>query len=140
MNKELKTTVTMTALESRVGKTGSADTTVTDSNTAKAVGSGSLDVFATPMMIALMERAACECLADVLETGQTSVGTKIDAAHIAASPVGAAVTAVATIEHVSGRTVEFTVSAKDNTGEIGHGRHTRVIVNAEKFTMKAKQR
>lgn len=123
-----------------LGKTASAGVTVTDSNTAKAVGSGSLDVFATPMMIALMERAACECLADALEPGQTSVGTKIDVAHMAASPVGAKITAAATITHVFGRTIEFTVTANDGTGEIGSGTHSRVIVDSEKFTLKAKQR
>jgi len=140
MSKEIKKAVTMASLESRLGNTASAGAVVTDSNTAKAAGSGSLDVFATPMMIALMERAACECLADALEPGQTSVGTKIDVAHTAASPVGAEITAAATIVHVLGRTVEFTVTASDGTGEIGNGKHTRVIVDSEKFSLKAKQR
>jgi predicted thioesterase len=67
-----------------LGKTASVSTTVTDANTAKAIRRGSLDVFATPMMIALMEHAACECLSDGLEPGQTSVGTSIKVSHTTA--------------------------------------------------------
>ena len=85
----------------RLGKTASVTVTVDSSNTAKAVGSGSLDVFATPMMIALMEHAACEVLAGALDDGQTSVGTYISANHTAASPIGAKITATATINSVS---------------------------------------
>ena len=120
-----------------LGKTASVSTIVADANTAKAVGSGSLDVFATPMMIALMERAACECLADGLEPGQTSVGTQINVSHIAASPVGAEISATATIECVFGRKVEFWVTAADGTNEIGDGKHTRMIVDAGRFIAKA---
>jgi predicted thioesterase len=90
-----------------LGKTATVVAAVTENNTAKAVGSGSLDVFATPMMIALMERAACECLADCLESGQTSVGTGINVSHTAASPVGVEITATATIEYVFGGRIEF---------------------------------
>lgn len=120
-----------------VGKTAKVSVSVTGQNTARAVGSGSLDVFATPMMIALMERAACAALADVLEEGQTSVGVSISVSHTAASPVGARVTAEATVTAVSGRRVEFDVSASDENGCIGEGKHTRVIVDAWKFTKKA---
>jgi predicted thioesterase len=123
-----------------LGKTAAVTAAVAENDTAKAVGSGSLDVFATPMMIALMERAACECLADCLEPGQTSVGTEIHVSHTAASPVGAKITATAAIECVSGRRVEFKVTASDGAGEIGNGRHTRVVVDAEKFAGKSKNR
>jgi len=116
-----------------VGKTATATTTVKDTNTAKAVGSGNLDVFSTPMMVALMEQAACECLADILEPGQSSVGTQISVMHTAASPLGAIITATATIEQLDGRKVEFSISAKDNNGEIGNGKHARAIINAKKF-------
>ncbi len=116
-----------------VGKSVTASTIVTEENTAKAVGSGSLDVFATPMMIALMERAACECLADGLEPGQTSVGTKVSIGHTAASPVGAAITATAVIIGMDGRMIEFEVSANDGKGEIGRGTHERFIVDSERF-------
>jgi predicted thioesterase len=110
--------------------------TVNENNTARAVGSGSLDVFATPMMIALMERAACVILSDMLEEGQTSVGTQIIVSHTAASPIGAAITATATIASVDGRKIEFVVTVRDGVGEIGEGTHTRVIVDEAKFMVK----
>ena len=126
-------------VESKItlGKTASVSTIVTDTNTAKAVGSGSLDVFATPMMIALMERAACDCLADGLESCQTSVGTQINVSHNASSPIGTEITATATIESVFGCKVQFAITAADETNEIGNGKHTRVIVDAGRFMKKA---
>jgi len=119
-----------------LGKTAVVKITVKDDNTAKAVGSGNLDVFATPMMIALMEQAACECLANCLEAGQTSVGCSVNIEHLAASPIGAQITATATIEHIFGRKIEFTVTASDGCREIGNGKHTRMIVDAEQFMRK----
>ena len=118
------------------GKTASVTATVNENNTARAVGSGSLDVFATPMMIALMERAACEVLSDALEAGKTSVGTQISVEHTAASPPGEAITAVATITGVNGRKIEFAVTAGDGKGEVGKGTHTRVVVDEAKFMEK----
>jgi predicted thioesterase len=91
-------------------------------------------------MIALMERAACECLADCLEPGQTSVGTGINILHTAASLVGMEITATATIECVSGSRIEFKIAASDGVGEIGNGKHTRVIVDAKRFVDKSKNR
>jgi len=123
-----------------LGKTATVRTTVTEQYTAAAVCSGSLDVFATPMMIALMEQAACAALADALEPGQASVGTQISVAHTAASPLGAEVTAAATIESVFGRRIEFSVTAGDGAGEIGSGKHTRVIVDGERLQAKALSR
>jgi len=120
-----------------LGKTATAATIVSQSNAAKAVGSGSLDVFATPMMIALMEQAACACLEDILEPGQTSVGTHVCVDHTAASAVGAEVTATATVTSLNKRSVEFSVSACDSAGaQIGSGRHVRVIVDIERFMRK----
>lgn len=119
-----------------LGKAAVSSTIVTNNNTAKAVGSGSLEVFATPMMIALMEQAACECLADGLEEGQTSVGTKINVSHTAASPIGSEITATAVIEYIFGHKIEFTVSASDGTREIGKGKHTRIIVDEKQFMEK----
>lgn len=119
-----------------LGKTASVSVMVTRENTAKAVGSGSLEVFATPMMIALMERAACACLAEELAAGQTSVGTYICADHCAASPLGTKITATATVTSLSKRSVEFSVKARDATGEIGSGRHIRVIVDEARFLSK----
>ena len=120
-----------------VGKTASASCTVSGRNTARGAGSGSLDVFATPMMVALIEKAACEVLSDALEPGQTSVGTHISISHTAASPLGSKIAASAAITSVSGRKVEFNVTAKDESGEIGKGVHTRFIVDEVRFIEKA---
>jgi predicted thioesterase len=120
----------------KTGKTAKVCTVVSEKNTAKAVGSGDLEVFATPMMIALMEQAACECIADCLEEGQSSVGTQINVAHTAASVIGAKISATAIIESVDGRSISFSVSASDGEKEIGNGKHTRVIINAQRFMEK----
>ena len=122
-----------------LGKTAVATTVVDKTNTACAVGSGSLDIFATPMMIALMERASCEVLADALDEGQTSVGTYISVNHTAASPVGAHITAKATITSVRGRKIEFTITANDGKSEIGIGKHTRIIVDEIRFMEKVRK-
>jgi len=114
-----------------------AKVTVNTHNTAKAVGSGSLDVFATPMMVALMEQAACNALADWLEEGQTSVGTAIAVNHIAASGIGAEITATATITGTDGRKITFDLMASEGEKEIGNGTHTRVIVDAARFMARA---
>lgn len=116
-----------------IGKTGSACTTVSETNTAKAVGSGSLDVFATPMMLAVMEQAACTCIADALEEGQTSVGTLAFITHDAASLIGAEISASAKVVGVEGRKVSFILSAHDGSRKVGGGTHDRVVVDAERF-------
>ena len=119
-----------------VGQTGAASTIVSEVNTAQAVGSGSLAVFSTPMMIALMEQAACNCLDTHMAGGQTTVGTEISIQHMAASPLGAEITATATITSVDGRKVSFAVSAHDGKAEIGKGTHQRVVIDAERFMAK----
>jgi len=118
------------------GEYAICETTVGPENTARAVCSGGIDVFATPMMIALMESAGCDCLQKFLENGITSVGTKVNIEHTAASPIGAKITATATVVSVSGRMVELQVSAKDDTREIGRGTHTRAIIHIDKFMAK----
>ncbi|GHV40609.1 thioesterase [Synergistales bacterium] len=123
-----------------LGKSATASAVVTEHNTARTVGSGSLEVFATPMMIALIEQAACKALSDTLDDGQTSVGTAISVAHTAASPLNAEIAATATITSVNGRVIDFEVYAHDDAGEIGHGTHTRVIVDRERFMAKAQAR
>jgi len=122
------------------GKKHSVSVTVHPENTATAVHSGGLDVFATPAMIALMERAAYECIENSIGPEQTTVGSVVNIEHLAASPLGAHVTATATVESVDGRKVHFTVSAGDGSGEIGSGTHTRVIVDKDRFMAKAKTR
>ena len=119
-----------------IGKTKEISVTVDREKLACTVGSGSLEVFATPMMIAAMEQAACTLLQEFLEEGQTSVGTMMHVAHSAATPLGMQVTAAATITAQEGRKVESEVSARDACGEIGRGTHTRFIVDAAKFLSK----
>ena len=113
---------------------------VDESNTALAVGSGSLKVFATPMMIALMENAAAACIADDLGEGNTSVGTAISVSHVAATPMGMKVKATAELVAVEGRKYDFKVTADDERGLIGEGTHSRFAVNGEKFTNKTYQK
>lgn len=116
---------------------GTAALEVTDKVTAAAVGSGMLPVFATPSMIALIEKAAAESVAPQLEAGTTTVGTRLDVAHTAATPVGMTVRAVTELIEIDGRRLIFTIQAFDDAGEIGSGTHERFIVNAEKFLAKA---
>ena len=118
-----------------VGAVGTASAVVTPENTAAAVGSGALPVFATPYMIALMENAACNAIADGLEEGQSSVGTKLDVSHDAATPVGMHVTARAELVEV--RRLVFRVTAEDDAGPIGQGTHERFLIMADKFLAKA---
>ena len=122
------------------GKKHSVSVSVDHTNTATAVHSGGLEVFATPAMIALMERAAFECAQGGLGIGQTTVGSMVSIEHLAASPVGARITATAIIEAVEGRKISFKISACDGHGEIGTGRHTRAVVDIDRFMSKAQDR
>lgn len=119
------------------GVRASVSTDVTKEHTALSVGSGSLSVFATPMMAALMEKAACEALAPFLEDGETTVGTELNIQHTAATPVGMTVTAEAEVTAVNGREITFSVTARDSAGGIGSGTHKRFVVNAAKFQSRA---
>lgn len=127
-------------MEIKVGMEYTAKTVVDKSNTASAVGSGLLEVFATPMMIALMELAAAGCIQGELEEGQASVGTKIEVAHTSATPVGMEVYATARVTGVDRRRVDFEVSARDGAGKIGSGTHTRFVVDAAPFLEKAQNK
>lgn len=109
---------------------------VTDNNTAVSVGSGSLAVYATPAMLALIEKAACVALMGVLNEGETSVGTLLNVKHIAATPVGMKVSATAELIERDGRRLVFNVTANDECGLIGEGTHERFVVNSEKFIQK----
>lgn len=122
--------------ELKPGLTGSAETVVRETNTALAMGSGSLYVFATPSMIALMEQAACNAVAACLDEESTSVGTLVNITHNAATGMGKAVTATATLVEVQGRKLVFEVTAADEDKQIGKGTHERFIVNKEKFMAK----
>ena len=116
-----------------IGLRGEATVAVTDANTAAALGSGSLRVFGTPAMLALMEQAACNALAAHLEPGQTSVGTHLDVSHEAATPVGLTVRAEAEVTAVEGRILTFRVTASDACGPIGQGTHQRCIIRQASF-------
>lgn len=111
-----------------------ASVKVDNSNTARAVKSGCLDVFATPMMVALMEEATCLACAPVLDEGETTVGTSICVSHDKASGLGTEVTAYAQLEGADGRRLTFSVSAKDDKGDvIGKGTIERFVVLEDKF-------
>lgn len=124
-------------MEIPVGATHTERVTVTRENTASAFGSGLVDVFATPMMVALLESAAARCIQPYLEEGFVSVGTCVDVEHTGATPIGMQVTATATVTLVDRRRVEFTVQVADDCGEVGRGTHTRFVVDKVKFTDKA---
>lgn len=123
-----------------IGTSNTVKTTVCESNTAKTVKSGSLDVFATPAMIALFEQAASELCSEYLDENQTTVGISVNIEHTAASAVGSVITAVAKVTAVEGRKISFEVEAYDNAGLIGKGTHERFVVYDEKFMSKALER
>lgn len=110
--------------------------TVTEQNTAANVGSGSLPVYATPAMLALIEKASCEAVKSLLNDGETTVGTLLNVKHLAATPVGMQVSATATLIERDGRKFVFSVTASDESGVIGEGVHERFLVFSEKFTEK----
>ena len=116
-----------------VGLTGRADTVVTPENTASAVGSGLVPVFATPYMIALMENSAVNAVTPHLEEGQGTVGTRLNVSHDAATPIGMKVWAECTLKEVDGKRLVFDVTAYDEAGPIGKGSHERFNINVEKF-------
>ena len=121
-----------------IGLTGEATTQVVPELTARHLGSGTVAVFATPEMVRLMERAAVNGLAPYLASGQQSVGTMVNVKHLAATPVGATVTARAELIGVDGRRLTFTVSAHDGTELIGEGMHERVLIDLARFEAKVK--
>ncbi len=127
-------------MEISVGMKGEAFTLVEREDTAAEVGSGSLLVYATPCMVALMEGAACEAIASGLKETETSVGTALTIEHISATPVGLEVRAEAEVTAVEGKAITFSVKAFDEAGEIGRGTHQRVVVNTQKFLDKTYQK
>lgn len=122
----------------RMGLKGRAEAIVHEKNTAKSMGSGSLEVFATPALVALMEAAAVNAL--VLDEGESSVGTALEIKHSAATPIGLKVWAEAELVEVDRRRLVFEVKAYDDVEEIGSGRHERFIIQEERFLSKALQK
>lgn len=108
--------------------------TVSDADTAAALGSGSLPVLATPRLLAWAEAATCAAIEPTLPGGGTSVGTRVSLEHLAASPVGAQVEVTAESSYVDGRLHRFTVAARHLDGKlVGTGEVTRVVVDTERF-------
>lgn len=119
-----------------VGLTHTSRLTVTDANTAIALGSGDMPVLATPQMMALMENAAMLAVAPELEAGQTTVGGHIESSHLRPSKVGAEIEATATLTKVDGKKLSFNIVARMGDTVIGEGTHLRFIVDRDKFLSK----
>ncbi len=116
-----------------VGTSATQEHLVGDDDTAAAVGSGSLPVLATPRLLAWCEAATCAAIDASLEPGRTSVGTRISLEHLAPSAVGATVAVSASVAHVDGRLLRFTVEARQAGKLVGSGEVTRVVVDADRF-------
>ena len=120
-----------------VGMKGRAETVVTPENTAAAVGSGLVPVFATPYMVALMENAAVNAVQPAMEENQGTVGTVLNITHDAATPIGMKVWAEAEVTAVEGRKITLSVRAFDECGPIGSGTHERFVITVDRFLAKA---
>lgn len=126
----------MVELEHLVGAVGTAPSVVTSDNSAVAMGSGALPVFATPALVALMESAACQAISSYLPPGLTTVGTEIAVKHMAATPIGHNIQAEARLIKVAGRKLTFKVTAYDEREKIADGTHERFVVEASRFMAK----
>jgi fluoroacetyl-CoA thioesterase len=124
-------------MEIQVGACGTAAAVVTNEMSAKEVGSGSLQVLGTPWMVAIMERAACNCLAPFLEHGKSTVGAMLQITHDKPTPVGMEIRAEAEVTAVEGRKITLSLKAFDEKGQIGSGTHVRVLIEDERFLQKA---
>ena len=122
----------------QIGRNGHLEKTVTADLSAKVWGSGAVDVYATPCMIALVEETAWRSVQDGLEPGQATVGTRLDIAHLAATPIGMRVWCDTELIEIDRRKLVFAVTVYDEAGKIAEGTHERFIVDVEKFQAKAK--
>ena len=122
------------------GLIGRADLVVGEEHTAPSIGSGKVRVLATPVMINLIEAAALAAIEHLLPPGYQSLGTRLDVRHIAATPVGMRINALAEVISFAGRTVRFRVEARDEKELIGDGTHERVIVNVAKFDERVRRK
>ena len=113
---------------------------VNESNSAKAIGSGSLMVFGTPAMIALIEQTAVALLEGNLPEGTTTVGTQLDISHVSATPLGMTAECECTLVEIDRKKLVFDVIVKDNAGIIGNGTHERFMVEADSFMKKAESK
>ena len=122
------------------GITGQIEKMVEQADTAEVLKSGTLQVFATPAMIALIEETAWKSVADELDEGCATVGTSLNINHVSATPVGMKVTCHTELTEVDGRKLFFAVEVSDEKGRIGEGTHERFIIQSEKFQKKADQK
>jgi fluoroacetyl-CoA thioesterase len=118
------------------GLKGEARLTVGEPDTARALGSGDVEVLGTPRLVALFEQATVNALVGMLPESQTTVGMRVQIDHLQPTPVGADVTAEATLDKIEGRRITFTVTASDSGGLIAAGKVTRVVVDVERFMRK----
>ncbi len=123
-----------------IGTKGSSEAMVTPQNTAVAMGSGTVPVFATPCMVALMENAASLSVQPFLCDEETTVGIQMDVSHTSATPIGMKVHAESILTAVEGKKLCFHVIAYDENGEIGQGIHQRMIVSSNRFLEKANKK
>ena len=124
----------------KTGIRGRQTVVADEENSARAMGSGTLSLFATPAMAALMEKTAWMSVAPCLEAGQGTVGIKLDVTHDAPTPLGMTVTCDSELIEIDGRRLVFEVTASDESGVIGKGRHERFVVTDEKFQKKADEK
>ncbi len=127
-------------MELNTGLTGEAGMEVRVGNTAVEVGSGSVPVFATPMLVAIMENAAINAIKDHLPPGMSSVGTRVDCRHTAATPIGMKVTARAELVEVDRKRLLFKVEAFDEQEKVGEGQHERFLIDLEKFLGRSEEK
>lgn len=120
-------------MEIVVGMKGEVSTLVEREDTAEAVGSGLLLVYSTPCMVALMEGAACEAIAEAIPEEKTTVGIELNISHLAATPVGMEVRAEAEVIAIDKNIITFRVEAFDEAGKIGEGTHKRAVVTSQRF-------
>lgn len=120
-------------MEITIGMKGEASSLVEREDTALEVGSGSLLVYATPCMVALMEGAACEAISQSLPEDKTSVGVELNIKHLSATPVGLSVRAEAEVTAIEGSMITFQITAYDEAGVIGEGTHKRAIISTQRF-------
>jgi fluoroacetyl-CoA thioesterase len=118
----------------RPGRRSSVSLTVTEDDTALAMGSGDVRVLATPKVLALAEQASVQAVGDSLPEGKTSVGAWVELEHLLPSPIGSTVRAESVLLGVHGRRLEFSISVRnDEDEEVAHLRHRRVIVSRARF-------
>ena len=123
-----------------IGIKGKSERKVTPEMTAKAVGSGALEVLATPVLISMAEAAASDSVAPFLDDGESTVGARMEFEHTAPSPVGAVAICETELVGIDGRSLTFSITASDAAGPIGRGTHVRVRVDSTRFMTKAGSR